>query len=104
LKNSNANFIWFLTPKHFPCGALEAQLICALQKLNRTLVRVSKNASNFLLNGQLSVPEWCVDFFLKHPIPYTIPQMSCFISTAAQELPEKENVLTTKIFTLTSKS
>lgn len=23
----------------------------------------SKNASSFLLNGQISVPEWCVDFF-----------------------------------------
>lgn len=65
LKNSKANFIWFLTPKHFPCRALEAQLICALKikKLNKALVTVSKNVNSFLLNGQISVPEWCVNFF-----------------------------------------
>jgi hypothetical protein len=54
---------WFLTPKHFPCEALKAQEICALKKTEHNISEnICRNAGSFLLNGQISVPEWCMDF------------------------------------------
>jgi len=49
--------------KTFSSGAFEAQVICSLKKTEPNISEsLCKNASNFLLNGQISVPEWCVDF------------------------------------------